>query len=143
MEIKPNKKEFSRGEREEHGEDLGGYIKYYSFTLKACKYFIKSNRKETNSSQAWWCTSVIPALGRLKLENFQFGASLSYTEKPCLTSPPKKRRRKRKEKKLIRKYQNNVKSSVAFPYFLPVQTPQPGIDTLHPAPARHCHLTFG
>jgi hypothetical protein len=31
-----------------------------------------------------WCTSVIPALGRVGQEHFEFKASLRYTRRPCL-----------------------------------------------------------
>jgi hypothetical protein len=34
--------------------------------------------------QAWWCTSIIPALGRLWQEDREFEASLGYTERICL-----------------------------------------------------------
>jgi hypothetical protein len=36
------------------------------------------------SSQAWWYTTIIPALGRLKFEASLGLASLIYIGKPCL-----------------------------------------------------------
>lgn len=40
----------------------------------------------TFSSLSWWHTHVIPALGRLKQEDHEFKASLSYSE-ACLKVP--------------------------------------------------------
>jgi hypothetical protein len=38
----------------------------------------------------WWCTPVIPALGRLRQENYKFKVSLGYTERICLKKPKDK-----------------------------------------------------
>jgi hypothetical protein len=37
----------------------------------------------------WWCTPVIPALGRLR-EDFDFKANLGYTLKSCPQKPKEK-----------------------------------------------------
>jgi hypothetical protein len=39
--------------------------------------------KRINSSRAWWCTPVIPAPQRLKLD-LEFQASLHYLVRPCV-----------------------------------------------------------
>jgi hypothetical protein len=57
----------------------------------------KSERKKSLSSQAWWHTPLIPALGRQRQVDFwvqgqpglksEFQDSQGYTEKPCLEKP--------------------------------------------------------
>jgi hypothetical protein len=32
----------------------------------------------------WWCTTVIPALRRLRQEDHEFGTSLGYIARPCM-----------------------------------------------------------
>jgi hypothetical protein len=41
------------------------------------------------SCQAWWCTSVISALGKVKQEDHTFEAGLSYIARPCLQKKKK------------------------------------------------------
>jgi flagellar biosynthesis/type III secretory pathway protein FliH len=50
-------------------------------------------------SQAWWCTSVIPAPGRLWQEDCKFEDSLSYIARPCLTERRKERNERGRERK--------------------------------------------
>jgi hypothetical protein len=38
-------------------------------------------------NQAWWCMSIIPALGRLK-QNCEFKTSLGYIERPVSQKQP-------------------------------------------------------
>jgi hypothetical protein len=45
------------------------------------------------TKQAWRCTSVIPALGRLKQEDHEFKVKLGYILRPC---PKKKGNRTRR-----------------------------------------------
>jgi hypothetical protein len=55
-------------------------------------------------SWAWWCTSLIPALGRERQAGFwvrgqpglqsEFQVSQGYTEKPCLGKKKKKKKKK-------------------------------------------------
>jgi ubiquinone/menaquinone biosynthesis C-methylase UbiE len=40
--------------------------------------------KVDHFSQAWWCMSIIPALGRLKQEDHKNYTSLGYTVRPHL-----------------------------------------------------------
>jgi hypothetical protein len=40
-------------------------------------------------SQVWWCTPVLPALGRLRQEDCEFWASVSYIERFCLKAKKK------------------------------------------------------
>jgi hypothetical protein len=57
----------------------------------------------------WWCTPLIPALGRQRQTDFwvqgqpglqsEFQDSQGYTEKPCLKKKKKKKTNKNKKKK--------------------------------------------
>jgi hypothetical protein len=42
----------------------------------------------------WWCTPVIPALGKLRQEDCEFQASLDYTVRSCLKKKKKKKKKK-------------------------------------------------
>jgi hypothetical protein len=44
-------------------------------------------------SQAWWCTSVIPAFGRVRQEDYEFEASVGYIMRPCLKIKKKQKRK--------------------------------------------------
>jgi hypothetical protein len=46
------------------------------------------------------CTSVIPALGRLRQEDDKFKVSLGYVVKPCLSPTPKKIKEEKKKRNL-------------------------------------------
>jgi hypothetical protein len=57
------------------------------------EFHLSSSSSESKPfSQAWWHTTVISALGRLRQENHKSEASLGYIAKPCL-----KKKKKRKE----------------------------------------------
>jgi hypothetical protein len=45
---------------------------------------MKISRTEDIGNQVQWCMPAIPVFGRLRKENHEFGASLSYIEKACL-----------------------------------------------------------
>ena len=45
----------------------------------------KKKKKKKNRSRVWWCTLVIPVLGRLRPEDHRFPASLSYLVRPSPT----------------------------------------------------------
>jgi hypothetical protein len=57
--------------------------------------------KPLSQSQAWWCTPLIPALGRQRQADFwvqgqpglqsEFQDSQGYREKPCLKKQKKKK----------------------------------------------------
>jgi hypothetical protein len=40
--------------------------------------------KKLGFSQAWWCTPILPALRRLRQEDWKFKDSLGYITRPCL-----------------------------------------------------------
>jgi hypothetical protein len=46
--------------------------------------------KNTSLKRAWWCTTVIPALGRLRQEDLEFKASLGYIQKQLVFETYKK-----------------------------------------------------
>jgi hypothetical protein len=68
--------------------------------------------KNEDGSWAWWCTPLIPALGRQRQADFwvqsqpglqsEFQDSQDYTERPCLKKP------KKKKKKIKKKITNRV-----------------------------------
>jgi hypothetical protein len=39
----------------------------------------------------WWCTSIIPALERLRQENCEFKACLAFLVRACLKKKKKKK----------------------------------------------------
>jgi hypothetical protein len=45
--------------------------------------------KNVMESRVWWCTPVIPALGRLRREGHEFQASPGYRTRPCLKTKTK------------------------------------------------------
>jgi hypothetical protein len=49
---------------------------------------------EARSSWVWWCTHVIPALGRLNKEDWEFQVSLGYRVRSCL-----KKKKEEKDKR--------------------------------------------
>jgi hypothetical protein len=52
-----------------------------------------------NSSQVWWYTHIIPALGRWRQEDHKFKANLGYIVRPCLKPKKKKKKREREREK--------------------------------------------
>jgi hypothetical protein len=44
----------------------------------------KQKKKTLVIRQAWWCTPVIPALGRLRQEGHEFEVSQGYVVRPRL-----------------------------------------------------------
>jgi hypothetical protein len=67
----------------------------------------KEKRKKALICQAWWCTPLIPALGRQRQADFgvrgqpslqsEFQDSQGYTDKPCLKKQNKKKKKKGKK----------------------------------------------
>jgi hypothetical protein len=65
--------------------------------------------RNLTTSQTWWCTSLIPALGRQRQPDFwvpgqpglqsEFQNSQSYTEKPCLEKTKQKKKTKNKKER--------------------------------------------
>jgi hypothetical protein len=51
--------------------------------------------------QAWWCTPVTSALGRLRQENCEFKASLGYIVRPCLQKKKKQKKQTHNNPKQI------------------------------------------
>lgn len=48
--------------------------------------------------KAWWYMCVIPVLGRLILEDFEFNTSLGYAVRSCLKKQQQTKKKKKKEK---------------------------------------------
>jgi hypothetical protein len=47
----------------------------------------------------WWCTLVVPVLGGLKQENFEFEVSLGYVVRPWLAEQQQQKKWKEGRKK--------------------------------------------
>jgi hypothetical protein len=84
------------------------------------EYFFKNEVP----SRVWWCTPLIPALGRQRQADFwvrgqpglqsEFQNSQGYTEKPCLNKPKKKK----KMKFLLAVMAHSLQQDTAFPQFV-------------------------
>jgi single-stranded DNA-specific DHH superfamily exonuclease len=57
-----------------------------------------------------WHIPIIPALGRLRQENFEFEVSLSYVERFCLKNKQIDKKKKKKEKNEKEEKKNLKKS---------------------------------
>jgi hypothetical protein len=74
----------------------------------------KQNKTKPNHGQSWWCTPLIPALGRQRQADFrvqgqpdlqsEFQDSQGYREKPCLE---KQNKNKKQNKKTTPKTKNH------------------------------------
>jgi hypothetical protein len=61
---------------------------------------IKNETKTTQSSQAWRCTLVIPALGRQRQEeDHKFETSVGYIVRPCLKTKRQKQQTKNPDRR--------------------------------------------
>jgi hypothetical protein len=49
----------------------------------------------------WWCSPVIPVLSKLRLEDVEFEASLSYIVSSCIKREKEGRKERRKERRTI------------------------------------------
>jgi hypothetical protein len=58
-------------------------------------FMIEHNKITLREGQAWWYTSIIPALERLRLEYRQFKASVNYIVRSCFKKKGRKEGRKR------------------------------------------------
>jgi hypothetical protein len=73
------------------------------------KFKLQLNGIEKEGAGPWWCTSLIPALGRQRQMDFwvrgqpglqsEFQDSQGYTKKPCLEKKRKEKKRKEKKRK--------------------------------------------
>jgi hypothetical protein len=80
--------------REKRPSNLWGHLSKQKPKKLGFKYLPKDRVKNLSSSRAWWCTPLIPALGRQRQVDFwvwgqpglqsEFQDSQGYTEKPCL-----------------------------------------------------------
>jgi hypothetical protein len=65
---------------------------------------LSSDKRKILAGQ-WWCTSLIPALGKQRQVDFcvlgqpglqsEFQDNQGYTEKPCLEKPGKKKKKRK------------------------------------------------
>jgi hypothetical protein len=56
------------------------------------RYGVREEKRQeglVGVGQAWWCTPVIPAFGRLRQEDQEFKTSLDYIERPPLSKRKK------------------------------------------------------